>query len=52
MSDVEKLWVKLAEQFGNQRTWHQLSAQEQQVFIDGINRIIVVVNNQLQAKGV
>ena len=48
MSEVEQLWYALSAKFGNNRTWHELSAHEQQVFIDGINRIIAVLNNQLQ----
>ena len=47
-SDVEKFWYALSGKFGNNRTWNQLSAQEQHIFIDGINRIIAVLNNQIQ----
>ena len=52
MSEVEQLWYKLGEKFGNTRKWHQLSAHEQHVFIQGINMIIAVMNNQVQTQGV
>lgn len=51
-SEVEKFWYALSGKFGNNRTWNQLSAQEQHIFIDGINRIIAVLNNQIQTQGV
>ena len=52
MSEVEQLWYALSTKFGNNRAWRELSAQEQHIFIDGINRIIAVLNNQLQTQGV
>ena len=48
MSDVEKLWYALASKFNNPRQWSELTAQEQNIFIDGINRLIFVLNDQGQ----
>ena len=51
-SEVEQLWYALSTKFGNNRAWRELSAHEQQVFIQGVNMIIAVVNNQVQTHGI
>jgi hypothetical protein len=43
MSDVELFWSKVAEKFGDKRTWYQLNPMEQQMVIQGINMILQVV---------
>jgi len=43
MSDVELFWAKVAEKFGDKRTWHQLNPMEQQMVMQGINMILQVV---------
>lgn len=43
-SDVELFWDVISKRFGVQREWHSLSAMEQNVFIDGINRILAVIH--------
>ena len=43
MSDVEVFWSKVAEKFGDKRTWYQLNPMEQQMVIQGINMILQVV---------
>ena len=42
MSEVEQLWSKLAIAFNDNRTWHQLNQQQQQLFIQGVNQILAV----------
>jgi hypothetical protein len=43
MSDVEKFWSRVAEKFGDKRTWHQLNPMEQMQVIQGINMILQVL---------
>jgi hypothetical protein len=43
MSEVEQFWSKVAEKFGDKRTWQQLNPMEQQMVIQGINMILQVV---------
>ena len=43
MSDVELFWARVAEKFGDKRTWHQLNPMEQMQVIQGINMILQVV---------
>ncbi len=43
MSDVEVFWSKVAEKFGDKRTWQQLNPMEQQMVLQGINMILQVV---------
>jgi hypothetical protein len=43
MSDVEKFWAKVAEKFGDKRTWHELEPMQQHMVIQGINMILQVV---------
>lgn len=43
MSDVEQFWSKVAEKFGDNRTWQQLNPMEQQMVLQGINMILQVV---------
>jgi hypothetical protein len=43
MSDTELFWFKVAEKFGDKRTWQQLNPMEQQMVIQGINMILQVV---------
>lgn len=44
MSDTEKFWLAISKHFGVEKQWNQLSAMEQNVFIDGINRILAVIH--------
>ena len=43
MSDVELFWSKVAEKFGDKRTWHQLNPMEQIQIVQGVNMILQVV---------
>lgn len=44
MSDVESFWYTLAAKFGSNRKWNELSAVEQNHFINSINTIIFILN--------
>jgi hypothetical protein len=43
MSDVEKFWDAVSSKFGKHRRWNQLSPQEQQQVVMGINLILAVL---------
>jgi hypothetical protein len=43
MSDVEKFWSRVAEKFGDKRSWNQLNPMEQMQVIQGINMILQVL---------
>jgi hypothetical protein len=43
MSDTELFWAKVAEKFGDKRTWHQLNPMEQIQIVQGINIILSVL---------
>lgn len=43
MSEVEKFWNATDPKFGDNRTWGQLNAMEQQMVIQGVNLILGVI---------
>jgi len=42
MSEIEQFWEQTAPKFNDQRKWSELTLQQQQVFIQGINHILAV----------
>lgn len=44
MSDTEKLWSAVAAKFGDNRKWSDLTQQQQQVFMQGINCFLAVLH--------
>lgn len=47
MSEVEELFSKLAEKFGDNRKWYQLTRNQQDVFVEGVNRILAVMHRMI-----
>jgi hypothetical protein len=47
MSEVEQLWNALRGKFNDERTWNELTAQQQNVFIQGINCFLAVVHRMV-----
>ena len=43
MSDVEKLWDKLSPQFGNKKSWNELSPEAQNEFIFTLNMMLQIL---------
>lgn len=43
-SDVEQFWDAVSVKFNDNRKWSELNLQQQSVFIDGINRVLVVLH--------
>lgn len=46
-SGVETTWDALAKQYGDDRTWYQLTRQQQDIIIQSINMILAVVHKQV-----
>lgn len=42
-SPVEITWDAIAKNYQDSRTWHQLTRQQQDVFLQAINMILAVV---------
>ena len=42
---VEKYWQAIAAKAGDNRTWHQLGPQEQQMVVQSINLLLMVLHN-------
>ena len=47
MSETEKLWDALRKHFNDERAWSKLTAQQQQVFLQGINAFLAVVHKMV-----
>ena len=47
MSDIEILWDKLRLHFNDNREWKQLNLQQQQVFIQGVNMLLAVLDKRV-----
>lgn len=39
MSEVEQYWQAIASKWGDERQWHELNGQQQQVVIQSINAL-------------
>jgi hypothetical protein len=48
MSDVEKYWQAIATKYGDNRTWHHLTPNQQAAIIHSINIVLGVLNNRIQ----
>lgn len=44
MSDVEKYWDKISKAYGDNRTWHELTPQQQNAVIQSVNILLAVLN--------
>lgn len=47
MSDVEIYWERVAKAFSDERKWHELNGQQQQVVIQSINALLAVLNRMV-----
>ena len=48
MSEVEIYWEKIREKVGDNRTWNELSPNQQNAVIHSINLLISVLNGSIQ----
>jgi hypothetical protein len=44
MSETEQLWNALCKHYEDDRSWNQLTPQQQQVFLQGINCFLAVIH--------
>lgn len=47
-SEVIRTWKAISAKFGNTTEFYNLSSQAQQVFIQGVNQVLVVASGQIK----
>ena len=47
MGDVEIYWERVAKAFSDERKWHDLNSQQQQVVIQSISALLAVLHRMV-----